>query len=445
MCGLVAVISKMGYGFHKEQVDAFDNLLYIDALRGMDSTGVFMVDKEGNMDMAKEASAAHDFRNTPEFQAMKTKAIQKGVALIGHNRSATRGTITDENAHPFVVDDRITLVHNGTLFGNHKLLADTEVDSHAIAHTIHNKGDDVEAALQELSGAYALMWHDFKNKTINMVRNSQRPLHFVETDNAWYWASEANMLYWILARYSMKTLGDIASLKEGTLVTYTQGKDNKFTVGLKDLTLVKPTSVYTAGWSGVHSRTPVWEGMDDDEYDEYYMSRRVKRNALANGYHDLEEKSNVLELPAPKAASRIHPTPHDVMQTTIEEEKMALLCDISFNFQRFNHLASNIPTNSWQYGLFFEYIEVIKHNPAAGYYLYAALEDEPDFIVKVYIPGTTPENYILDLCVNKKRAHFHMTSSIFRSYTGKQKELGAGYGIFNSDKFTVIESTVSNV
>ena len=172
MCGLVGVVTKNGNGLTRDQVDAFNDLLFIDALRGMDSTGVFLIDRDGSMDMAKEATASPEFRTKAEYKDLLASAFRSGRALVGHNRAATRGTVTDQNAHPFVVDDRITLVHNGTLWNGWEKMTKSkvDVDSHAIAHKIHECGDDVEKALQQVDGAYALIWHDFKNNTLNFIQ-----------------------------------------------------------------------------------------------------------------------------------------------------------------------------------------------------------------------------------------------------------------------------------
>jgi len=224
MCGLICVIPKKSHGFTKELIDVFDMLLFADQIRGMDSTGVFMVERDGTMSLAKEASNATEFRATKTYQDILSQAFRTGVALVGHNRAATRGEVSDANAHPFVVDDTITLVHNGTLYGDHKKLADTVVDSHAIAHVIHNHNDDVTAALKEINGAYALIWHDFKAQTINVIRNSQRPLHWMETDDAWIWASADDMLMWMVAKFRLKLVSEVQMLSPSTLVTYKRNK-----------------------------------------------------------------------------------------------------------------------------------------------------------------------------------------------------------------------------
>ena len=55
MCGLIAVINKYNNGFTKSQCDAFNDLIYLDALRGMDSTGAFVITNRDDLYMAKNS------------------------------------------------------------------------------------------------------------------------------------------------------------------------------------------------------------------------------------------------------------------------------------------------------------------------------------------------------------------------------------------------------
>lgn len=425
MCGLVAVVSKYSNGLSKEQVDVFNDLLYIDALRGMDSTGVFMVDKNGSMDLAKEATDAADFRRKKEYQDLLGQAFRTGAALVGHNRAATRGVINDENAHPFVVDDRITLVHNGTLFGDHKKLADTEVDSHAIAHTIHNHGDDVEKALQEINGAYALIWHDFKNKTLNFVRNSARPLHVFEAHGAWIWASEASMLEWVIARHKItpsKPDGGVLLLNPSVLAKFTQ-TNNQWTLSMDKIELDKPITKYTSTYSG-QSWPPGYRGgiygMEDDDIYGAYNTKKEE-----------EPRTNVLQLPNTNGAGKDNYT-----RIKYEEEKIAASQEISLTATAFGNFSGYHNTGDAVVGVCLEFIQVVKDNPKSGWWLYAAMEDEPDLLLKVYLPHTIPDTEILDLTLNNRRRVFTVNNKCWSSYQNKSiaKNLSDGYGIINASK-----------
>lgn len=157
-----------------------------------------------------------------------TKRVQKQISklhdynlVIGHNRAATRGEITRANAHPFQ-DGNICLVHNGTLTDKTNLPDHLKysVDSRAICHSMATIGVDATAKL--LKGSFALVWVDHKDKSLNFLRNSERPLFFAysEIEDCLYWASEGLMLDWILNRRKIYD-AEILKLKEDTLVSYT--------------------------------------------------------------------------------------------------------------------------------------------------------------------------------------------------------------------------------
>lgn len=196
MCGIVGMISKNPSGFYTKDLTLLDQMLYADALRGDDSTGLFGVTTEGNVHLLKEASCSTIFMADKKYDEFQKTMISNMKFVVGHNRSSTKGTITDKNAHPFNEGD-ITLVHNGTLWA-HKYLKDVEVDSHAICHVINERG--AQQALNDILGAYALVWYDNKDQSLYLARNKERPLHILETDTIYYIASEINMLYWLLSR-----------------------------------------------------------------------------------------------------------------------------------------------------------------------------------------------------------------------------------------------------
>lgn len=188
MCGLVGIISKRKSGFDYREKEAFKTALYVDALRGQDSTGLFSVDTDGNVSWAKESTTAQIFLDTQDVTKLLQDFIFDFRAVVGHNRKATKGAISDENAHPFV-ENNIILVHNGTLT-NHESLTDKEVvvDSHAITHLMAELG--VKEALSKLQGAFAIICYDINEKKLYALRNHQRPLFEVEFENSIMLVSE---------------------------------------------------------------------------------------------------------------------------------------------------------------------------------------------------------------------------------------------------------------
>lgn len=221
MCGLVLVINKHQNGFTQPQIEVFDTLLYMSGhFRGRDGAGVVAVDNIGNVELAKAALTVDAMIQTKEYQAVSKSAWTNGWAMFGHNRAATRGEVNDANSHPFVVDDKIVLVHNGTFMGDHKKLKETEVDSEAIAHALVDH-DTVELALREVNAAYALIWYDVDKKVIQVIRNSQRPLWYMETDNMYIYASEESFLNFVKEKFRLVCRAKPFEIEEGALNSYT--------------------------------------------------------------------------------------------------------------------------------------------------------------------------------------------------------------------------------
>lgn len=225
MCGIVGLITGFSNGFTLDETKAFRDMLLIDTLRGFDSTGVFGVDYNGNVEVLKEASNGGSFVQTKEYKVFDSWICSRGMFAVGHNRAATRGSITDKNAHPFVVEDNIILVQNGTYKGDHSHHKDTEVDTEAVAHVLHEE-PDVEKALQKINAAYALVWYNVKDKTLNIIRNDERPLYIAYTkQGAIVFASELETILAACSRNSIMLKGQPYMLKENMLNTWTLDDD----------------------------------------------------------------------------------------------------------------------------------------------------------------------------------------------------------------------------
>jgi len=203
MCGLVGLIGKFANGFFERDVKVFEDMLYVDVLRGEDATGICAINNKSGATVLKEASEANYFMWNNEYRNERLNWLKDTKVLLGHNRKATIGKKVDENAHPFVLDDRYVFFHNGTLH-NHKQLANTEVDSEALGMVFTACEGDLDKlgdAVAKVFGAYACVWYDADKNTIYFLRNSQRPLHFVLTKcGSIAYASEAWMAHGALVR-----------------------------------------------------------------------------------------------------------------------------------------------------------------------------------------------------------------------------------------------------
>lgn len=193
MCGHVGIAGKLEF---KDEA-AMKRLLLIDYLRGPDSTGFAAIRKTGEAKVVKSTVNPIDL-----FEFSKFKDALSGhnsVVFMGHNRAATKGVISNVNAHPYEVD-HIVGAHNGTLdTASHRALEEAldekfGTDSHAIIAGIARLG--IEATMKLMSGAWSLVWVDRNNNTLNFLRNKERPmwLGYTEDYTKLFYASEWPMI-----------------------------------------------------------------------------------------------------------------------------------------------------------------------------------------------------------------------------------------------------------
>lgn len=247
MCGLVGLISSYKNGFSYGEAGMFRDMLYIDALRGWDATGIMYADKWNNIQVHKAAIPSPDFLGTSEWKASEKDLVAEGIWAFGHNRAATRGEKTDKNSHPFIVDDKIILMQNGTYKGSHKHHKDTDVDTEACAHVIAESAT-VSEALKKIDAAYAFIWYNVAEKTINIIRNHERPLWVgYLKDGGCAYASEEGILLAAAQRNNMEFRLDPFLLKESGLITidFSKSQDGVENFEVIDTTYV-PRHTYTA-------------------------------------------------------------------------------------------------------------------------------------------------------------------------------------------------------
>jgi predicted glutamine amidotransferase len=187
MCGLVGIAGVITTPLEK----TFKLLLQLDTIRGKDSTGVLSVANKYPQVLKKIGTPWE----LAQYAAWPKLFNRNHNLLMGHNRAATKGVVNNANAHPFTFENVIGS-HNGTLRGQYRLPNHTEyeVDSENIFHAIDTIG--IHETAKKLDGAYALSWWDKRNNSINLLRNSERPLFITTTKDSktLLWASEKWML-----------------------------------------------------------------------------------------------------------------------------------------------------------------------------------------------------------------------------------------------------------
>ena len=221
MCGLIGMIRKNN--FYVRGLDKIlTELLIVDTIRGYDSTGVFFMAKNTKKQRVratvKEVMTGMDFvRQDPWAEICHH--IEQVQFMVGHNRAASKGKVSKENAHPFT-KGHITMAHNGTLYNHGKLVeGEFEVDSEALCNYLAESPRTAQNIVDDVSGAFAMVWEDRSKNTLNFMRNSQRPLVLAHTDNAIYFASEKAMLELILGRNNI-TVTNYEVVPVDTLISY---------------------------------------------------------------------------------------------------------------------------------------------------------------------------------------------------------------------------------
>ena len=192
MCGIVGMAGDLAYS----DKALFRDMLDVCQLRGRDGTGVIKVDLKDEVSYDKQVGPPNLLVDNDIYKRVIETGIPK--ALIGHCRLKTTGGTTRANTHPFHFD-HITGVHNGTLksMGDLENRNDFEVDSACLYYNIAKKG--IENVLPVVTGAWALVYWNEADNTLNFIRNSERPLWLT-------WSEDFRKLYWASERWMFNAI-----------------------------------------------------------------------------------------------------------------------------------------------------------------------------------------------------------------------------------------------
>lgn len=214
MCGLCGLL---GPGIQYRDLDILQELSYVSGLRGTDGAGIVQGKSENygkrknHFKMGKSVQDISYFRWFNDRAKGGDKELFKNIQnnfFAVHTRGASRGVISNENAHPFEFTNLIGM-HNGTLVDSqyHHLM---KTDSEMLFGDINKKG--LLTVLEALNpkSAYALVIYNKKTGEMVFARNDERELYFCfAADRAvMYWASEEWFLRGVLSRNKTDILND---------------------------------------------------------------------------------------------------------------------------------------------------------------------------------------------------------------------------------------------
>jgi predicted glutamine amidotransferase len=184
--------------------DILEMMLVFSTVRGRDSTGVAFIPRlpTGDVRIVKDIGNPFDLYDRKSYDIITAGTTK---AMIGHTRKATVGNITKQTAHPFNYGT-FSGVHNGTLRNYYKLPGGETgaIDSQRLYSSFAEIG--VRDTIEQVEGAYALVWHDTADDTLNFLRNDQRTLFyaFSEDYRKVFWASETWMITVACGKHGQK-------------------------------------------------------------------------------------------------------------------------------------------------------------------------------------------------------------------------------------------------
>lgn len=191
MCGIVGMAGDIGIADRA----IFRDMLDICQLRGRDSTGAINITRHKTYGYVKEVGPpTFLFDRRAYGQIIETGSH---AAFIGHCRHKTSGEVSRKNAHPFEFEDEeIIGVHNGTLRNYHHLTGHSyqKVDSEVLYEHLAEHGP--EETFDRIDGAWACVWWNGEEETLNFIRNEERPLVFC-------WSEDRRKLYWASSRWML--------------------------------------------------------------------------------------------------------------------------------------------------------------------------------------------------------------------------------------------------
>ncbi len=243
MCGIVAYIG------HKEAYPILIKGLQRLEYRGYDSAGVALINAGGELNVYKRKGKVSELVEFAKNQDLK------GQVGIGHTRWATHGEPNDVNSHPHYSQSKnLVMIHNGIIENyaaikeglskrGHQFMSqtDTEVLIHLIEdiqkHEGIKLGQAVQAALNQVIGAYAIVVLDKSDPETIVAAKKGSPMVIGVGDNDFYIASDASPIVEYTKNVVYLEDEQVAVLRKGKELLIRNLKDKEITPYVQKLTI----------------------------------------------------------------------------------------------------------------------------------------------------------------------------------------------------------------
>lgn len=281
MCGIFGVINGSKYRTSRMTICNFvKDAFTTGSIRGEDSTGMMQRGKNNKVLYHKLPVNGSIFNKDPITKGLIFD-VDTSSFTVCHNRAATAGVVSMENAHPFTHFDEdkgcVTGVHNGTLqdWKDFESSDGMLVDSDWAMKMLLNEGHD---AFEYFRGAYCFVWYDDRfPEQLHFARNSDRPMYFAyeKGKDTMVFASEPGMLSWIAERNRIEIDASIYELDKSQIYTFSLANPREFTKKATPSIVnshfkPKKYSAYNAhtGWNNQSRKDFIASGMGGTMYDD---------------------------------------------------------------------------------------------------------------------------------------------------------------------------------
>ncbi len=196
MCGIFGILTIHPENIYKRIIDGLTQLQN----RGYDSSGLAVVDTDGNVDIHKYAST-NQLDSLEHIKRICSHKTALNYVGIGHNRWATHGMKNDTNAHPHVsCHGKYIIVHNGIIENYIELRTEliqngftfrSQTDSEIIVNLVeyysqlcaNNTYDALNNTIQRLNGTYGIILLDLQPPYHTYCVRNGSPLLIGKTAN----------------------------------------------------------------------------------------------------------------------------------------------------------------------------------------------------------------------------------------------------------------------